>query len=385
MASIEDTLKELEQYLKTNPNDASAWNSRGVLLARTKQFGEALRSVDQAIRLNPNHAEAHTNRARILLAIGPEKAGEALKSFDRALELVPKNTTILRDKALALRLLGRSEEELECLETISRHAPEEASLWIRAGDIELELGRFEEAVKRYDKALSIDSKLAATLVHRAIALAMLEKWKEADESAESATKLAPDEIEAWRVLADVNMRAGKYKSAMKALKRASEIDPTDASVENSMGMVAYKEGRLHDAAKHFEKAIVRKRNHTSALKNLGFVYMELEQWEDASRTWSALTSIVKDDPNIYDAQATNYARLNDFCSAAEAWEHARKLYKRADDEKEAARVHELGRAARINCGRQKEAVRAAKEREKAERRQFRDGLEIRRRKQQEGR
>jgi len=381
MASIDDTLRALEEHLKASPNDASAWNSKGVILARKEQFGEALRCLDQAVRLDPNHAEAHINRGRVLLAIGPGKASDALRSFDRALEIVPQTPAILWDRALSLRVLRRLEDELVCLETICQLTPEDAAAWARTGDIELELGQVEEAIRRYDRALSLEAKLVPVLVGRAIALGILERWNEALESAESATKLAPQDIGTWRTLADINMRAERYKSAMKALKKAFEIDPSDPFVENAMGMVAYKEGRLHDAVKHFRGAIVRKRDYASALRNLGFVYMELEEWQEAGKTWSALTAIVKDDASVYDAQAVTCARLNDFCSAAEAWEQARKLYRRAGKEKEAERVHELGRAAKINCGRQKEAVRAEKEREKAQR-EFGHRFEMRQRKQQ---
>ncbi len=254
-------------------------------------------------------------------------------------------------------------------------------IWCRTGDIQLELGQAEQAIERYDQALSLDAKFVPALVGRALALSRLENWDDALESAESAAKLAPQDIGAWRVLADVNMRAERYRSATKALKKAFEIDPSDPFVENAMGMVAYKEGRLHDAVKHFRGAIVRKRDNVSALRNLGFVYMELEEWEEASRTWSTLTALVKDDPNVYDAQAVAHARLDDFCSAADAWEEARRLYKKVGNEKEAERVHELGRVAKINCGRQKDALRAQKEREKAQR-EFSHRFDMRRRKQQ---
>jgi Flp pilus assembly protein TadD len=253
-------------------------------------------------------------------------------------------------------------------------------IWSRTGDIQLELGQVEQAIERYDKALSLESKLVPALVGRAVALSRLENWNDALGSAESAAKLAPQEIGVWRVLADINMRAERYRSATKALKKALEIDPSDPFVENAMGMVAYKEGRLRDAVKHFRGAIVRKRDNASALRNLGYVYMELEDWEEARRVWSTLTTMVKDDPNVYDAQAVAHARLDDFCSAAEAWEEARRLYKKAGNEKEAERVHELGRAARINCGKQKDALRAQKERERSQR-EFSHRFEMHRKKQ----
>ncbi|MHA2431778.1 MAG: tetratricopeptide repeat protein [Candidatus Thorarchaeota archaeon] len=379
MVSPKDTLNAIEEHLEANPDDASAWNAKGVVLARMEMFGDALRSFNQAIQLDSKMTEAHTNRGRVLLALGPDKANKALKAFESALSLSPDDLGILHDKAQALHVLGRSQEELECYKSITESMADEPAVWVRKGDIELELGRFKAAAISYSHALSLDSDLTPALVHQAIAFSLQEKWKEAIKSAERASKIAPDDIEVWRVLADVNLRAERHRSALKALKKAHEIDPSDASIVNTMGMVEYKAGRLKDAAKHFQRALVRDKKHTSALRNLGFTLMELEEWAEATKAWDRLTSMVKNDPDLFDAQATNYARLEDFCSASETWERARKLYKKRGDEKEAERVTRLGRAARRNCSRQKKAAKAEREREKATR-SFSDRFEIRKKK-----
>ena len=377
MDSPEDALAEMEKILEVNPNDAAAWNSKGVLLARMDRFGDALRSLDRAAKLDPELAQVHSNRGRVLMALGPDKAKEALRSFERALELTEEDLPILLDKALALRVLGRTKEELECYQSIVALAPLEWGGWLRLGDVQLELGSFNDAVESYSKALEIDASLVPVLTHKAIALGMLDKWKEAIKAAETATKLSADDVETWRVLADVNLRAGKFKSAMKALKKAAKLDPEDASIENTMGMVEYKSGNLKDSVHHFERAVVRDKKHSTALRNLGLIYMELEEWEDAKRSWERFTSLVKKDPDSFDAKATTLARLDDFCGAADAWEKSRKLYKKKGDKREAERVTSLGRAARINCSRQKKAFRAAREKEKATR-SFDDRFEMRR-------
>ena len=379
MSSFEESLRAVDAHLEANPDDASAWNSKGVLLAKMESFGEALRSLDRAIRLNPDLTEAHVNRGRVLLALGPDKAHEALKSLDHALRIEPENGMALYDKASALRALGRTDEELACYKSLVKKNPKEWRIWMRMGDITLEEGQFDSAIGNYDKALELDPNLVPALIHRAIALSMMEKWKEAIKSVQSATKLAPDDIEPWKILGDVNLRAGKYKSAVKALKKAAQIDPHDASIENTLGMVSYRSGRPREAIKHFKRATIRKKNHLSAWRNLGFIHMELEKWEEASIAWNRVTALSKSNPDIFDAQAVTYARLGDFCSAFEAWDRARKLYRKHGNDREVERVRNLGRAARINCARQKKATKAQREKEKSTRR-FDDRFETRRKK-----
>ncbi|MDF1538224.1 MAG: tetratricopeptide repeat protein [Candidatus Thorarchaeota archaeon] len=368
MSSPELTLKEVEAYLKDHPKDANAWNTHGVLLATMKQFGPALRSLDHAIKLDASLHQAHTNRGRVLLSLGIDKAPESLKSFDTALKLKPNDIDALRDKAVALRALNRGPEEMKCLQAIVDTAPEEVHAWVRIGDIHLEEGQFSKADSAYTKVLEIDSQNVRAYIHQAIALSMQEKWTNAVKSAETACKLSPDNIEAWRVLGDVNLRAGKNRSAMKALKKASSIDPTDAQVENTMGMLQYTIGNLKDATRHFKRAIIRDKKNRRAYRNLALVSMELKDWLEAVGAWEKFIRFEKRDPDAYDALATSLARVDDFCGAAEAWEKARKTFKQKDKAKDASRVTELGRAAKINCSRMKKALREQKELERATRR-----------------
>ncbi len=379
MENLDETLRAVDTHLKSSPDDASAWNTKGVLHAQKKEWGEALRSLDQAIRLNPNLAPAHSNRGRILLSIGPEKANEALKAFEKAQRLLPDDFEILRDKAIALRVLGRTEEELDCYRKLSEYVKNEWGIWLRIGDLELELGDFKNADLSYKAALELKDDLVPAFIRRAIALAMSEQYSDALKSAETATKLEPENAEAWLILGDVNLRAGKHRSAMKSLMKASEIDPTNASVENTMGMVAYKDGKLNDAVKHLRRALIRRRQYPAAMRNLAFILMEQEEWSEASRIFTDLTGLVKDDPDLFDAKATAFARLDDYCGAEEAWEKARKLYKSRGEDREAERVTALGRAARINCGKLKKAAKAQREDEKLTRR-LSDRHEFRRKK-----
>jgi tetratricopeptide (TPR) repeat protein len=296
-----------------------------------------------------------------------------------ALSQTPDDAEILRDKAAAQHALGKTAEELVSYRRMSELVPNEWGVWVRIGDIELELGNFDSAISCYDRALELKVDLVPAFVRRAIALAMLERWKEAIKSAETATKLESDNAEAWLIRGDVNLRAGKHKSAMNALKKASELDPENATVENTMGMVSYKDGKLKEAVKHLRRALIRKKNYSTAMRNLGLVSMELEDWEEAAKAFSGYVLLVKDDPDMFDAKATAYARLDDFCTAEEAWERARKLYKKAGNDPEVKRVTALGRAARINCSRTKKAVKEQREQEKSQRR-FSDRHDIRRKK-----
>jgi len=49
----EKELEAAEQAIQKNPNDASNWRRKGIILAYFKRYDEALEAINKAIELNP--------------------------------------------------------------------------------------------------------------------------------------------------------------------------------------------------------------------------------------------------------------------------------------------------------------------------------------------
>jgi tetratricopeptide (TPR) repeat protein len=304
----------------------------------------------------------------MLLALGAERAGDALHSFKRALELKPDDTQALADMSIAFRLLGDLDGEFKALASQLKLQTDNAEVWLRLGAVEFKRGRTRKALVCFEKVLQLDADSVSALLQKALVLANLEEWKDAISSAKAATKLEEENVDTWRILGDVYLKAGKHRSAMKSFEKAAKIDPEDAYIPIAMGMTAFESDNLKDAARYFRKALVREPKNKTALVNLGMVYMNLEDWQNARNTWEQVITLIRNNPDIFDAYAVSLVRLDDFCEAQDAWEKARKLYKKKRDSSNAKRVTELGKAARINCSRMKKALREQKELERQQRR-----------------
>lgn len=75
----EDALIAYEKALELDPNHVSAWNNKGIVLARMKRFEEAITCYDRAIEINPQYANAYYNKANALRNFGQslvEKAND---------------------------------------------------------------------------------------------------------------------------------------------------------------------------------------------------------------------------------------------------------------------------------------------------------------------
>lgn len=99
--------------LKVQADHFGALNDLGLLLCRLGKYEPALERFQAAVAAAPGNAVGHANLAYVLLR--GNNAAAASAAYTRALELDPENIEAHRGAAVALRLLGRSNEAQEHL------------------------------------------------------------------------------------------------------------------------------------------------------------------------------------------------------------------------------------------------------------------------------
>jgi tetratricopeptide (TPR) repeat protein len=61
-------IQEFDEAIRLNPNDANAYNNRGVAYERKDDYGHAIQNYDQAILLNSNYTSAYSSRGSAYFA-----------------------------------------------------------------------------------------------------------------------------------------------------------------------------------------------------------------------------------------------------------------------------------------------------------------------------
>ncbi len=131
--SDDPAIRELDNRLQLNPNDATAYYKRGLLFAQFGDFQRALQDFDQTLRLNPKDAESLNNRCWVRAIVG--ELQPALRDCDEALQIRPGFADALDSR----------------------------------GFVSLKLGQLVKAIADYDLAIRIDPKRASSLYGRGIA------------------------------------------------------------------------------------------------------------------------------------------------------------------------------------------------------------------------
>ena len=106
--------------------------------------------------------------------------------------------------------------------------------WYNRGLSLSNLGKYEEAIKSYDKVLEIDPDSLYVCNSKGSALNYLGKYEEAVKSYDRALEIDPNIIVAWynRGLSLSNL--GKYEEAIKSYDKVLEIDPCNTNAADQI-------------------------------------------------------------------------------------------------------------------------------------------------------
>jgi tetratricopeptide (TPR) repeat protein len=109
------------------------------------------------------------------------------------------------------------------------------------------LGRYEEAIAEYKRALIIDGDNYAIRYNLALAYYKAAWFAEAATELErfiAAIPSSPQSVSAQLVLADCRVRLGEYKKVIQALSPLAEADPTNRPLAYLLGSALIGDGQL---------------------------------------------------------------------------------------------------------------------------------------------
>ena len=174
-------------------------------------------------------------------------------------ELAAELRLVQGDTFTGMRMPGRSraaykEAEALCRELARKH-PESAEAHARLGLALYGLGRHEEAITSYDRAISLDPGRAATHIDRALPLAGLGRHEEAIASCGRAAEIDPSLPDPHLVMTDVLADTDRPAEALAACGRAVELDGSLPRAHLVRGGILVGMDRTDEALAAYDKSI----------------------------------------------------------------------------------------------------------------------------------
>ncbi|ARM76836.1 tetratricopeptide repeat protein [Acidianus manzaensis] len=322
---LDQAFEEVLSAIKFDPNVADYYYWAGVILISLRRFDESLNYFRKAVEINPKNAEYHFGLASSLfendkfdesilefkkaISLNPNEGKyhwalslayfqlknneEGLKELNKALELDPNNHVYLNMKNSITRerknrIISRisSGNYLEVLEEIQKEKkidPNDPFLYYYSALSLLKLGKFSEALKEIDKAISLSNKSE----YHQLASVILENLGELDEALkeiDKAIKINPYDDINYYTYAHLLFKKGLMKEAMIQYGRFIEMTS--------------KEELLDEAVKNLEVGVLFN-SKAEFYYYLGLGYFKLKKFKKSTENFKKAYELSSEDKYLY--------------------------------------------------------------------------------------
>ena len=229
--------KAYKDAIKADEKAFYAYNGLGLLLREEKNNAEAMEYFRMACDIAPQFPDSLANLATSLRM--EERYTEALMYYDQALVYADDFTAarIYNSKAITLELLGKENEALEAYQKAIEKDDKFADPYAHAGSIFLNREELKNAESMLRKATYLDDTLEDAFLNLGVVLYKSSLYMEAMENYRKAVLLNPKNPEVCNNLAIAVHATGDLEEAAGLCFNVIAIDPKFTPVHNNLANI----------------------------------------------------------------------------------------------------------------------------------------------------
>jgi len=337
--SYGEALYAYDRAIEFDPENKEAWMGKTDCLCFLKRSAEAKESAEQALKLynlslenDPSDFDAWMAKAHIYSSLAwADRAGfsesyleSSLQAVSEALHIQPNNSSALLFQGGALSNLGRYEEALIAFDRALEIGFPPSEIWRNEALAEgrglalAALGRVEEAEKSYKDVQDSAKKQLETAnstaeqveswIHLGMLLQEQGNLTEALWAFDNATVLDPNSAFSWKVKGYIlAVWLGRYDDGLDALNRSQEIEPS-ADVWEVKARVLCELGRYDEAIDAANRSLLLDQNLSRAWLVMGHSLREMGRYPKAIDAYARANEIYGE--QLYSGMGFSLAHLN---------------------------------------------------------------------------
>ncbi len=243
-----------ESILRLNPNDINALSLRARCNVLDKRLDLAAETLQSIVRLAPGFADPYIQLARVIELKDRDVKG-AEEYLKRGLEANPRDARAV----IALGQFYAAYNRLAEAEAVFRGAverdPKNATARVAyAAFLAERMGRYDEGLVQYQRALDEDPKNVPALVGSVVAALSKNDFSSAMEFTRRLLKIEAARLPGLYCRGLVKLLEGKADEAIKDLLRVASEDPNHARAQYLLGLAYATKNDLKEAKARLVRA-----------------------------------------------------------------------------------------------------------------------------------
>jgi tetratricopeptide (TPR) repeat protein len=224
LGEFQHSVDSLNRAVGLKPDYARAWDNLAGSLCALDQLNEAERCCHRALNFKPDYADPSFKLGTIYFQ--EARMEEAEMAFRKVLEVNPGYPLAGHYLAMVLARTNRVDEAIMVCERAAT-PPGETELpslaWNEMAFHLYEEGKYAEAIRGYEKALTFTPERATIWLDAGVAHQQLGELDQARRHYEQAVELDPELARAWHNLGAIRQELGDVKGGQEAIEEADRL------------------------------------------------------------------------------------------------------------------------------------------------------------------
>jgi tetratricopeptide (TPR) repeat protein len=310
-----EALAKFDELLKIDPENEGALQGGIASLRKQRRFSEAAELLSQALRKRPDSAGILTER--VWLNVDQRRYDDAIFALDEVSRHSAATDALISWKVSLLRTRQRFDEANTAVRSALKTFPSSPQVLTQLAWLHFYQNHLDEASAAFTEVLRIDERNEGAFQGRIATLRLKGLFAEARRAAKSALNLFPASAgilselgwvsfaceefdEAERVFRNVlmltpddpycriNLAWALFKEGGKGAlgeaaiqcQNALDLEPNLAEALGCLGVVAFRQGRIHEAENYLLRSIAADPARAQ-YADLGALYVHMGRFEDA--------------------------------------------------------------------------------------------------------
>jgi Flp pilus assembly protein TadD len=282
MGSADGLPKARERFqaaVKADDRLFEGWHDLGMVEARLAHWEAAGVALQRALALQPSSRPTLVGLAEVWGRDGRWAEAAALLGQRLAAVGAEPDADLRLRRVQALREAGKSAEALDEVRALLARDSKNAAGFNALGLVYYRMEKLALSESAFRRAIELEPQAKSTAaVWNNLGLVALAKGRDQEAFAAfaQAAQLDSGHREAHLNQALVYLDCGDYARAERELRRAVDIDGDDPDALVALGVALRGLRRFDEARAAYERALVLRPGHPSALYDLGVLYMDFQ-------------------------------------------------------------------------------------------------------------